>query len=105
MFSQIVVLIWLILVMSATNATSDRSFSALLIVKTYLQTTMTQGRLNHLMILHVHRVETDALDIHAIASDVMKIELRSLDDAKTSYFLFTYIDNGVQYSVKKSDLN
>ena len=30
---------------------------------------MTQARLNHLMVLHAHRVETDALDIHAIASD------------------------------------
>ena len=50
---------------------SERSFSALCRVKTYLRTTMTQSRLNHLMVLHVHRVETDALDIHAIhvASD------------------------------------
>ena len=61
MFSQILVLIRLILVMPATNATSERSISAFHRVKTYLQTTMTQERLNHLMVLHVHRVKTDAL--------------------------------------------
>ena len=55
--------------MPATNATSERSFSALHRVKTYLRTTMTPARLNHLMVLHVHRVETDALHIHAIARD------------------------------------
>ena len=104
MFSQIVVLIRLILVMSATNATNDRCFSALLIVFTnHYDSRKTKSSHD---LACVHRVETDALDIHAIASDVMKIELRSLDDTKTSYFLFTYIDNGVQYStVKMSDLN
>lgn len=55
--------------MHTTNDTSERSFSALHTVKTYLRTTMTQERLNHLMDLHVHRGETNALDLHAIASD------------------------------------
>ena len=39
MFLQILVLIRLILVMPATNATSEKSFSALRRVKTYLRTT------------------------------------------------------------------
>ena len=51
---------------------------------------MTQARLNHLMVLHVHRVETDALDIHAIARDFvsghMKIVLHSLDDTNAISF-------------------
>ncbi|KAI0207300.1 hypothetical protein LSAT2_008046, partial [Lamellibrachia satsuma] len=51
----------LILVMPATNATSERSFSALRRVKTYSRTTKTQARLNHLMLLYVHKDKTSAL--------------------------------------------
>lgn len=39
----------LLLVMPATNVTSERSFSTLRRIKTYLQTTMSQERLNYLM--------------------------------------------------------
>ena len=53
----------LLLVMPATNASSERSFSALRRVKTYLRTTMTQERLNHMMVLHVHKDSTDSLDL------------------------------------------
>ena len=45
----------LVLVMPGTNATSERTFSALRRVKTYLRATMTQQRLNHLMLLHMRR--------------------------------------------------
>ena len=53
----------LLLVMPATNASSERSFSALRQIKTYLQTTMSQQRLNSLMLLHVHKDKTDSLDL------------------------------------------
>ena len=69
MFSEIVTLMKLILVMQATNATSERTFSALRRVKTYLRSTMPQERLNHLMILHTHQEATDALDISAVGND------------------------------------
>ena len=59
----------LLLVMPATNATSERSFSALRRVKTYLRTTMTQQRLNHLMVLHVHKTSTDGLDLMSVARE------------------------------------
>ena len=52
MISQVSKLAMLLLVMPAT---SERSFSALRRVKTYLCATMTQQFLNHLMILHVHK--------------------------------------------------
>ena len=45
----------LLLVMPATNASLERSFSALRRVKNYLRATMSQERLNYLMILHVHK--------------------------------------------------
>ena len=42
------------LVMPATNAVSERSFSALKRVKAYQRSITGEGRLNHLMLLHVH---------------------------------------------------
>ena len=49
----------LLLVIPATNATSERSFSALRWVKSYLRSTMHQARLNHLMLLYYHQDLTD----------------------------------------------
>lgn len=69
MFSDIVTIVKLILVMPATNATSERSFSALRRLKTYLRSTMSQYRLNHLMTVHVHREETDNMDLVAVANE------------------------------------
>ena len=49
--------------MPATNAVSERWFSALKRVKTYLRSTTTYKRLNHLMLLHVYKDRTDTIDI------------------------------------------
>ena len=59
----------LLLVMPATNATSERSFSALRRVKTYLRSSMSQMRLNNLMVLHVHKDLTDGLDLNEIGNE------------------------------------
>ena len=56
-------IVQLILVMPATNATSERSFSARHRVKPYLRSTIVQEQLNHLLVLHVHKDTTDALDL------------------------------------------
>jgi len=55
LYSEIVILVELILVMPATNATSERSFSTLRRIKSYLRTTMTQLRL-------MMCIEKDAMD-------------------------------------------
>jgi len=49
--------------MPATNATSERSFSALRRIKSYLCSTMSQQRLNNLMLIYVHKDKTDMLDL------------------------------------------
>lgn len=59
----------LILVVPATNAVSERSFSALRRLKTYLRSTMTQQRINNCMVLHVHDDLTDMLNLIDIAND------------------------------------
>ena len=45
----------LIFVMPVTNAVSERSFSALRLLKTWLHTTIGQARLNWCFILHVQK--------------------------------------------------
>ena len=69
LYSEVITLVKLILVMPASNATSERSFSALRRVKTYLRSTMTQCRLNNLMVLHVHRDRLDKLDLCQIGNE------------------------------------
>ena len=69
MISEVITLVKLLLVMPASNATSERSFSALRRVKTYLRSTMTQLRLNNLMLLHIHKERTDSLNLDEIAND------------------------------------
>ncbi|XP_041374138.1 zinc finger MYM-type protein 1-like [Gigantopelta aegis] len=68
MFCDIVTVLKLISVMPATNAISERSLSALRRVKTYLRSSMTQERLNHVMLLHVHRDATDNMDLGQVAN-------------------------------------
>ena len=68
-FCEIVKVTKLLLTMPATNAESERSFSALRRVKTWLRSTMTQQRLNHVMILHIHKDMIDKLDLKRVAQD------------------------------------
>ena len=68
LLSEVCILGKLMLVMPTTNAASERSFSALKRVKTYLLSTTGDARLNHLMVLNVHRERTDAIDLVAAAN-------------------------------------
>ena len=52
LLSEVCQIAKLVMVMPATNAISERSFSTLRRVKYYLRSSMTQPRLNNLMILH-----------------------------------------------------
>lgn len=55
-FPQTHKLLQLFLVIPATSATTEQSFSSIRHVKTYLQTTMKQDQLNYLMLdLHLQR--------------------------------------------------
>lgn len=69
LLSSVKRLMQLILVMPATNASSERSFSALRRVKTYLRATMKQERLNYLMLLHIHKDKTDALNLKSLLNE------------------------------------
>lgn len=58
----------LLLTLPATNASSERTFSAMRRLKTYLRSTMTQQRLNHVMVLSIHKEMLDELDLHDLAN-------------------------------------
>ena len=75
-YSEIVTLLKLILVSPATNATSERTFSAMRRLKTYLRSTMGQARLNGLMRLHVHMEKTDRLSLINIANSFVNSQYR-----------------------------
>ena len=56
-------LLRLYLTISITSATTERSFSALQNVITYLSSSMTEQRLNNCMLLHIHKQLTDFIQI------------------------------------------
>ena len=58
--------------MLATNAVSERSFSALRRIKSYLRATMSQERLNHIMVLYVHKHLTDQICYIEICNEFSK---------------------------------
>ena len=69
LLSEISTLGKLLLVMPAANAVSEKSFSALKRMKTYLRSTTGDSRLNHLTMLNVHKDRTDALTSADVAND------------------------------------
>lgn len=79
LYSECVKLSKLLLLLPATNAASERMFSQLRRLKSYLRSTMGQARLNHLMMLTVHR--DSELDYSSIVND--------------------FIDNNSQYRSKR----
>ena len=66
LINEVIKVIKLIIVLPAINAISERSFSALKLVKTYLRSTTSANRFNHLMMFFVHKEKTDLLDINEI---------------------------------------
>ncbi|XP_010794400.1 caprin-2-like [Notothenia coriiceps] len=49
-----------------SNATTERSFSSLRRLKTFLRSTMSERRLNHLLFLHIHKDLTDGLNLKKV---------------------------------------
>ena len=64
-----------------TSATAERCFSSLRRLKSYLRSTMTQKRLNQLMLLYAHNERLDQLQLQDIAKKFIQKNSR-----RTSYF-------------------
>ena len=57
------------MVVPASAASSERSFSMLRRLKTWLRSTMSQKRLNHCAILHAHQEIVQTLDLVPLCHD------------------------------------
>ena len=71
--SEVATIVKLTLAMPATNATSERTFSLLRHMKTYLRSTLTQPCVNHLLILSAHSDKTDILSLKDVANDFVSV--------------------------------
>ena len=81
LFSEVHSLLRLFLTIPITSATSERSFSTLRRVCTYLRSTMTEKRLNNCFLLHVHKELTDKCNLQELAKEFVK-----RNDERYKYF-------------------
>ena len=59
----------LVLLVPATTCTPERTFSVLRRLKTYLRSSMTQARLNHLAVIHCNKDIADSLDLDQLIDE------------------------------------
>lgn len=69
LLDQVTRLVILIMTVPASSASAERSFSTLRRLKTYLRSTMTQRRLTHLTLLHIHNDRTASIDITSVMKE------------------------------------
>ena len=81
MLREVSRLLRIFLTVPMASATAEKSFSALRRLKNYLRTTMSQKRLNHLILLHTHKDRTDLLEISDIACQFV-----SVNERRENYF-------------------
>ena len=81
MLSEVHKLLRLYLTLPITSSTSERAFSTLRRLQTYLRSTMMEQRLNNCMLLHIHKDLTDSLDLHQVAKDFI-----SAKEERNRYF-------------------
>ena len=78
-FREVFKLLKIALTIPVTTATAERTFSTLCRLKTFLHSTMSQPRLNHVMLLHAHKERTDLLDLEQIARDFVSVNERRVN--------------------------
>lgn len=83
LFGQVEALVRLLLVVPVSSSEAERSFSGLRRLKTWLRSTMTQSRLNHVAVCHVHQDKLDLLDKKTICKKFVAV-----NDKRRKYFGF-----------------
>lgn len=81
LFREVAILVRLFMTIPVSTASSERSFSALRRLKTYLRSSMTAQRLNHIALLHCHKERTDSLDLTDVAE-----EFSSSNETRRKFF-------------------
>lgn len=85
MLSEVHNLLRLYLTIPITSATSERTFSALEHVLTYLRSSMSEKRLNNCVLTHVHKHLLDKVDVVEVAKEFVLVN----DDRIKHFGLFT----------------
>ena len=78
MLSEVNKMLFLYLAAPMISSTPEKSFSSLRRLKTYLSSTMTQKKLNHVTLLHVHKQRTDEIDVQKIMQTFINFNSRRL---------------------------
>lgn len=81
LLSEVHKLLKIYLTVPATSATSERTNSILKRIKNYLRSTMTQTRMNNVLICHAMKDRTDSLSLENIAKLFV-----SVNDTRKKYF-------------------
>ena len=74
-FSEIDHLLRMYFTIPISTATAERSFTSLRRIKTFLRSTMTEVRLNNVLLLHAHKDQTDVLNLLDIAETFASLNL------------------------------
>ncbi|KAI4786533.1 hypothetical protein KUCAC02_037055 [Chaenocephalus aceratus] len=85
LFGQVEALVRLLLVVPASSAEAERSFSVLRRLKTWLRSSMSQTRLNNVAICYVHKKKLDRLDLEGICQSFISAN----DKRKKAFGSFT----------------
>jgi hypothetical protein len=73
LFQTVENLVRLLLVVPASSASAERSFSGLRRLKTWLRSTMSQKRLNHLAVLNAHTDLVDSIDMKELSTKFISV--------------------------------
>ena len=76
MYTELHLLLKLYFTIPATTTTAERTFSAMRRLKTYLWASMTQDRLNHILLLNTYKSRLDDLNLREIASSFISVNER-----------------------------
>ena len=79
MLSEVHKILQLYLTIPLSSATAERAFSTLRRLKSYLRSTMTQRRLNHVILLNTYKEQVDKICIHDIAKEFVSRNERRID--------------------------
>ncbi|KAE8296828.1 Zinc finger MYM-type protein 1 [Larimichthys crocea] len=94
LFKDVGNLLYLALSLPISVTSSERSFSALRRLKTWLCNTVVQRRLTHLALLHMHQdiLDLDTLDVHALMTEFIS----TTPERKTTFGVLpsTYDNHG-----------
>lgn len=76
LFYELNKFIRILLTIPSNACSAERSFSALRRLKSYLQSSMSQMKLNNIAILHIYQEEAESLDIEALMDEFINVNSR-----------------------------